>query len=148
MGGLPPSRLFQSNSDESLDFSSLLNPSHQQSAGGVSSEHSLFTSHQQNVLQNQDTDFKCPHCYYLCDSEAKLVKHIKTNHVAKKCQYCNYSSLRIDHLKIHVRSHTGEKPYSCLKCNRKFTQKSHLNVHNHKYHPEIAIANNSMFHAL
>ncbi|XP_042233532.1 zinc finger and BTB domain-containing protein 46-like isoform X3 [Homarus americanus] len=46
-----------------------------------------------------------------------------------QCTYCSYSTYRKDHLKIHIRTHTGERPYACQYCPSRFIQTNALRKH-------------------
>ena len=61
-----------------------------------------------------------------------------------QCPHCPYSTKNSYHLKDHICTHTGVKPYSCKECGRSFSVVSGLDYHMYSQHVQKALVPSSV----
>ncbi|XP_078662762.1 uncharacterized protein LOC144906415 isoform X3 [Branchiostoma floridae x Branchiostoma belcheri] len=73
---------------------------------------------------------KCPYCPYLGDNRTlELHIRIHTGEKPFKCSMCDYSACQKANLDRHMLKHTGEKPFMCGECGYRTAYKCHLMPH-------------------
>ncbi|XP_071481635.1 uncharacterized protein [Diadema antillarum] len=78
--------------------------------------------------------FRCKVCSRCFTQKSSLKRHMYLHdpkHVyvlREQCKVCG-KSVSKDYMRVHMRVHTGEKPFQCKVCSRYFKQKSSLKQH-------------------
>ncbi|XP_077547872.1 uncharacterized protein LOC144160149 [Haemaphysalis longicornis] len=74
---------------------------------------------------------QCHQCSYRAPYPSRLKMHVRT-HTGERphhCSHCGEAFVRKSHLVNHLRTHTGERPHQCSHCSKVFARKNQLVVH-------------------
>lgn len=81
-----------------------------------------------------DHKYKCEHCEKSFTYRSFYNKHLRVVHSGMKrklypCTICGKKLASSESQKVHVRTHTGERPFKCPSCDKAFISVSHLRTH-------------------
>ncbi|KAJ8719916.1 hypothetical protein PYW07_011959 [Mythimna separata] len=98
---------------------------------------STYKAHMRS--HSNEKPYPCPSCDKRYKDRGTLTRHMNRNHVQQKrlrnfiCENCGKSFFSKNDVKVHMRTHTGETPYSCSLCTLRFTQISALQRHQKRH---------------
>lgn len=90
--------------------------------------------HINEIYPNSDQKLQkneCPYCHHHFIQPTHLEVHLRSHSGYRpyKCKYCDKRFTQGGNLRTHEKLHTGLKPYECNICKRKFSRKGNLRAH-------------------
>ncbi|KAK7084854.1 hypothetical protein SK128_001319 [Halocaridina rubra] len=74
---------------------------------------------------------QCPYCNYSTNVTTNMRNHLRTHtgETPFSCTFCSYSTTTKQSLIYHIRTHTGEKPFACPHCPYRSKQQGTMKCH-------------------
>ena len=92
----------------------------------------MLNRHKGRMHSNNSSPFKCDSCQKTFSSISTLNRHTQSLHsdtMGVGCDVCGKTFRRNDSLIRHKKVHSGNKPFECKICHKKFAYKQNRNIH-------------------
>ena len=88
---------------------------------------------QHERVHTKEKPFNCQYCgkgfSVKCNLKAHLETHKSVEERSFKCSQCSHTATTLPLLRLHMHSHTGERPYVCELCGESYRRPSNLRRH-------------------